>query len=124
MTSGPHASSDLSEARPGRCSARWEATMFRRLQPIANAATIFFDDHPIPCQVGESVAAALLGAGVEVFRSTPVSGEDRMPYCMIGVCFDCLVEIDGLADRQACLVSVTHGMRVRSQLGTGRLHTT
>ncbi|WP_018182818.1 (2Fe-2S)-binding protein [Kaistia granuli] len=97
--------------------------MFRRLQADAPSATIFFGDQAIPCQAGDSVAAALLAAGIERFRSTPVSGADRMPYCMIGNCFDCLVEIDGQADRQACLVPVVDGMRVRPQEGTGRFDT-
>ena len=64
-----------------------------------------------------SVAAALLAAGVSRFRSTPVSGAPRAPYCMIGVCFDCLLEIDGVANRQACLVQVQPGMKIRSQEG-------
>lgn len=94
---------------------------FRRLSEAPSTATIVFDDQTISCQAGESVAAALLAAGVDHFRTTPVSGAPRLPFCMIGNCFDCLVEIDGRADRQACLSIVTDGMIVRSQSGTGRL---
>lgn len=94
--------------------------MFRRLQPDDLSATIYFDGRAIRCRSGESVAAALLSAGIARFRSTPVLGADRMPHCMIGVCFDCLLEIDGQADRQACLVPVVDGMDVRSQEGAGR----
>jgi hypothetical protein len=64
-----------------------------------------------------SVAAALLAAGVSRFRSTPVSGAPRAPYCMMGVCFECLLEIDGVANAQACLVTVQPGMKIRSQEG-------
>jgi predicted molibdopterin-dependent oxidoreductase YjgC len=64
-----------------------------------------------------SVAAALLAAGVSRFRSTPVSGAPRAPYCMMGVCFECLLEIDGVSNRQACLVPVQPGMKIRSQEG-------
>jgi D-hydroxyproline dehydrogenase subunit gamma len=64
-----------------------------------------------------SVAAALLAAGVTRFRSTPVSGAPRAPYCMMGVCFECLLEIDGIANRQACLVTVQPGMKIRPQEG-------
>jgi len=64
-----------------------------------------------------SVAAALLASGVSRFRSTPVSGAPRAPYCMMGACFDCLVEIDGVASRQACQVPVREGMAVCSQEG-------
>lgn len=64
-----------------------------------------------------SVAAAMLTNGVTTFRTTPVSGASRAPYCMMGACFECLVEIDGTANRQSCLVMVRQGMQVRSQLG-------
>ncbi|CAN7371059.1 (2Fe-2S)-binding protein [Mesorhizobium sp. LjNodule214] len=94
---------------------------FRRLNEAPSTATIVFDGQAISCQAGESVAAALLAAGVDHFRTTPVSGAPRLPFCMIGNCFDCLVEIDGRSDRQACLSIVADGMIVRSQSGTGRL---
>ncbi|MET2832100.1 (2Fe-2S)-binding protein [Mesorhizobium shangrilense] len=97
--------------------------MFRRLWADDLSATIFLDGRPVLCRPGDSVAAALLAAGVERFRTTPVSGADRMPYCMIGNCFDCLMEIDGQADRQACLVTVAEGMQVCSQFGTGSFGT-
>jgi predicted molibdopterin-dependent oxidoreductase YjgC len=67
-----------------------------------------------------SVAAALLAAGVSRFRSTPVTGAPRAPYCMMGVCFECLLEIDGVPNRQACLVQIQPGMKIRSQEGARR----
>ncbi len=35
----------------------------------------------------------------------------------MGVCFDCLVTIDGVGGRQACLVPVREGMKVETQQG-------
>ena len=64
---------------------------------------------PLNLPDGANLAAALLAAGVEVFRHTPVSGAPRAPFCMMGACFDCLVEIDGVS-RQACMLEVTEGM--------------
>ncbi|MFK7835863.1 MAG: (2Fe-2S)-binding protein [Sulfitobacter sp.] len=58
---------------------------------------------------GMNLAAALLTAGVDVFRHTPVSGAPRAPFCMMGACFDCLIEIDGVT-RQACMLEVAEGM--------------
>ena len=58
---------------------------------------------------GANLAAALLAAGVDVFRHTPVSGAPRAPFCMMGACFDCLVEING-ETRQACMLEVTDGL--------------
>lgn len=56
-----------------------------------------------------NLAAALLADGQQAFRATPTSGAPRGPYCMMGACFDCLVEIDGTS-RQACLMQVTEGL--------------
>ncbi|MFC3165751.1 (2Fe-2S)-binding protein [Ciceribacter thiooxidans] len=58
---------------------------------------------------GENLAAELLAAGIAPFRKTPVSGAPRNPYCMMGTCFDCLVEIGGVT-RQACMSEVSEGM--------------
>ena len=55
--------------------------------------------------------AALLAAGVSVFRNTPVSGAPRGPFCMMGACFDCLVDVDGVV-RQACMMEVTQGLKI------------
>ena len=53
---------------------------------------------------GASAAAAVLLAGLSSIRDTPVAGAERAPYCMMGVCFDCLAEIDGVPNRQSCMV--------------------
>jgi predicted molibdopterin-dependent oxidoreductase YjgC len=79
--------------------------------------TVEFNGQPLELAANQSVAAALLAAGVSRFRSTPVSGAPRAPYCMMGVCFECLLEIDGVANRQACLVEVRAGMTIRTQEG-------
>lgn len=70
---------------------------------------------------GVSVAAALLLKGAQPFRTTPVSESPRAPYCMMGVCFECLVEVDGKPSRQACLTAVREGMIIRRQEGASAL---
>jgi len=69
--------------------------MFRRRDPVRDSVTIWFCDRAIEAAADDSVAAALLAAGIACFGRTPVSGAPRAPFCMIGNCFDCLVEIDG-----------------------------
>jgi len=98
--------------------------LFRVLSPASGidapadaTIQIWFNDQPLSVPGGRSVAAALLAAGVQRFRATPVSGAPRAPYCMMGACFECLVEIDGMPSRQSCLVTVQDGMRIHSQEG-------
>jgi predicted molibdopterin-dependent oxidoreductase YjgC len=91
--------------------------MFRRLEDLRPEITLLFEGREVTARAGDSVAAALLGAGLRSFRATPVSRSARAPWCMMGVCFDCLVEIDGVASRQACMTQAVDGMRVRRQMG-------
>ena len=93
----------------------------RRPDPPARTVAILVDDQPVTAREGDSVAAALLAAGFAAFRTTPVTGAPRGPYCMIGVCFDCLVAIDGEPNRQACMTLVRDGMRVERQHGARRV---
>ena len=72
---------------------------------------------PVLMPEGASAAAAVLLAGLPAIRETPVKGSPRLPYCMMGICFDCLAEIDGVANRQACMVPVAPGMRIAPQRG-------
>ena len=91
--------------------------MFRRLGDMGATLTLKVDGKEIRARLGDTVAAALLAAGIERCRTTPVSGAPRAPYCLMGVCFDCLVSIDGIGSRQACLTPVRDGMRVETQPG-------
>lgn len=95
--------------------------MFKRIETGRPAISLLYEDHAIPAFEGDSVAAALLAVGIASLRDTPASGAPRGPYCMMGVCFDCLVEIDGVANRQACLTAAADGMVVRRQRGAREL---
>lgn len=70
---------------------------------------------------GISLAAALLAHSGAFTRKT-ASGDARAAYCMMGVCFDCLVEVDGIPNTQACMTAVRQGMVVRRQIGLRRLN--
>lgn len=95
--------------------------MFRRLPDAGGPPVAFtFDGLPLHGRAGDSVAAALLAAGHGTCRETPVSGAARGPYCLMGTCFECLVEIDGIASRQACMTPLCAGMRVARQRGRRR----
>lgn len=97
-------------------------SLFSIAQPEGlEMVTITFDDKPITVPKGISVAAGLLAGGVHIFRSSAVSDAPRAPYCMMGVCFECLVEIDGVSARQSCLTPVRDGMKIRRQVGAASL---
>jgi predicted molibdopterin-dependent oxidoreductase YjgC len=91
--------------------------MFKRLAEGGASVAITVDGKTISARTGDTVAAALLAAGIDHCRTTPVTGALRAPYCLMGVCFDCLVTIDGVGSRQGCLVPVRDGMAVETQLG-------
>ena len=93
--------------------------MFRRIDDAVRPAgiTIWFEGQSMHAQAGDSLAAALLVHNAGAFRTTPVSGAPRAPYCLMGVCFECLVEVDGVPNRQACMMEVRDGMQVRRQRG-------
>ncbi len=78
----------------------------------AGAFTIEVNGRPVPARPGQTVAAALLAAGQRILRHTP-SGAPRSLFCGMGVCFDCLVEIDGLSGVRACVTPARPGMRIR-----------
>lgn len=80
---------------------------------------ILVDGRPVQAFAGESVAAALLAAGRRALRTTARRGEPRGLYCNIGVCFDCVMAIDGRPNVRTCQTPVRDGMRVESQQGEG-----
>jgi sarcosine oxidase subunit alpha len=95
--------------------------MFRRLRDASEAVAITVDGRPIEARAGETVAAAMLAAGIAHCRTTPVGGVPRAPYCMMGACFDCLVTIDGVGNRQGCMEVVRGGMAIETQRGKREL---
>jgi len=92
--------------------------------PNAPTVTITFEGQLMTVPEGINVAAALLAGGARDFRSSIVGQVSRAPYCMMGVCFECLVEIDGIPARQSCLIPVRDGMQIKRQLGAPELKVT
>lgn len=87
--------------------------MPRRIAAIDAPVRFTFEGSEVTAAAGESVAAALLAAGHRHFGFTATSGAPRGPYCLMGACFDCMVEIDGSSHRQACMIEARPGMAVR-----------
>ncbi len=97
--------------------------MFKHIDTNSGAELRFvFDGQQISARDGDTVAAALLAAGVVVFRQTPNKSVDRGPFCLMGACYDCLVMIDDQMV-QACQTQVQQGMKVASPSAVGRFAT-
>ena len=93
--------------------------MLKRLHENSDRkkVTINFEGVQIEVLAGETVAAAVLAAETDYTRTSAISGVHRAPYCQMGICFECLMEIDGVPNRQACMIEVREGMKVHRQHG-------
>jgi D-hydroxyproline dehydrogenase subunit gamma len=89
--------------------------LFKRIEGLADAPAVTFqvDGRTLQARQGDNLALALLQAGVLPFRRSAVSGQPRAPLCLMGVCFDCLLQVDGQPNVQACLVTVREGLQVK-----------
>ena len=81
---------------------------------MAEDITLTFDGRPVPAIAGDSVGAALTRVGVRAWRNTRRKGRPRGLFCGIGICYDCLLTVDGAPDQRACLVPATDGMVLSS----------
>lgn len=96
--------------------------MFKRLDNSARIrVNVTINGRPVQVPEGETVAAAVLAHGLPYTRTTPLSGAPRAPFCLMGVCFECLMVIDGKANQRACMEQVREGMRIEYQQGAGEL---
>ena len=88
------------------------ASAFKPFEAGADRIEFEFEGERYSAPAGATVAAALLLAGHGAFRLTPVSNTARGPFCLMGSCFDCLVEIDGESNQQACMTQLRDGMKI------------
>ncbi|CAN5872282.1 hypothetical protein BH11PSE3_BH11PSE3_08840 [soil metagenome] len=83
------------------------------MRPTGSPVAVRFDGREVEALEGETIAAALAASGVVALRQAR-SGAPRGPFCGMGVCFDCLVTVDGRPSQRACLTRVAAGMDIRS----------
>ena len=96
--------------------------MFKRLDKNPEKqVSITINGNPFDVPAGETVAAAVLASGIGHTRTTPVSSSPRAPFCLMGVCYECLMVINGSANQRACKEYVAEGMIIESQHGPGVL---
>jgi predicted molibdopterin-dependent oxidoreductase YjgC len=90
--------------------------MFRLLEAAGEQVIIEVDDTQETVPAGVSVAAALLYLDKIPLRHSVVNAQPRAPFCMMGICFECLIEVDGVTNQRACQLQVQPGMSLRLQL--------
>ena len=88
----------------------------RRIGPLEprQQLTVHVDGEAVSAFAGESVAAVLLALGRQTFRHTDKHRAPRGLFCGMGVCFDCLVTIDGTENVRACMTPVQEGMVIET----------
>ncbi|PXA87381.1 (2Fe-2S)-binding protein [Nostoc sp. 3335mG] len=87
-----------------------DAADARQVQVVIDGVAVSADD-------GEPLAAVLLRTPPFTSRKTAISGAVRAPYCMMGVCFECLADVDGRGLVRTCLQPVYQGANVRRHVG-------
>ncbi|CAD7035666.1 sarcosine oxidase [Pseudorhizobium endolithicum] len=95
--------------------------MFQFLEPHAPLVTLKVDGRDVQVPAGASVALALLANTGGPTRYSPAAHGPRAPFCLMGVCHECTVEIEGQGITRSCLSTVCPGMRISTETGNGTL---
>ncbi len=74
--------------------------------------TIIINGNPVHAYEGETVHAALAAAGIRTLRVSTKTGEPRGVFCGMGICYECLVTINGIPEQQACMTLVLDQMEI------------
>lgn len=84
---------------------------------VEPSSVIKVDGTDVPAGPDQTVAAALIAAGIVWWRRTRRYGRPRGLFCGIGACFDCLVRVDGGPPVRACLTPARDGMIIDTDRG-------
>jgi sarcosine oxidase subunit alpha len=86
--------------------------------PARRRLSFRFNGQEIAAVDGDSIASALLAAGIRTIRRAG-NGEPRGLYCGVGHCYECRVTVDGVGAQRACLVPAADGMVIEDDAGSG-----
>lgn len=96
--------------------------MFRQItDPNEPSFCVYIDGVEAIAHPGDTVAAILLRTAPHLARHSPVKETPRAPFCLMGVCFDCLATVDGETSVQTCMVEAQSGMRIERPKGKLRI---
>ncbi len=77
---------------------------------------IIINDKPVFAYEGELVSTALQAEGIHIFNRKHKTGKPAGIYCGMGVCYECLVIVNGVANTRACQTPIEDGMTIHTQL--------
>ena len=81
----------------------------------------FWNSEPVVFQPGETIAAALLRAGITDLGQ-PSNAPGGRVFCGIGACQGCVVAVVDAAPVEACLTPARNGLRLGSLPAIGAGH--
>jgi len=96
------------------CSNRAGVITMARTNVHSSSFTITVDNQEIQAMPGQTVAAAMMAAGIKKFRSSVTGTGRRGVFCGMGVCWECAVEINGQPHVRACITEAQPGMVIRT----------
>ncbi|MBE0664469.1 MAG: (2Fe-2S)-binding protein [Candidatus Aminicenantes bacterium] len=119
-----NAGAGFKPARNETTSDKNAGTGFKPVPPSENlriasvqrrpAIHISVNGRMIEATPGETVLAALTAAGFNVLKKSNVYGEARGPFCGMGVCYECLVTINGVPKQRSCMTEVEDNMEIQT----------
>ena len=90
---------------------------------LMNRFSFFFEGERISASEGDSVAAALLNSG-KYSLGERLNGKERGLYCGMGVCNECLVNINGERGLRSCMESAEPNAVVQREIAVSYTHLT
>jgi len=96
-----------------------DVRMIEGVQPLAETVTFTFEGECLTARPGEAIASALLRAGRRDLRRTRIRGESRGYFCGMGLCWECVVHVEGLGVVRSCSQPVAEGQVITFADGTG-----
>jgi sarcosine oxidase, subunit alpha len=82
---------------------------------------ITVDEKKITAYEGETIAGALIAAGIRTFNYSSKAQNPRSIYCGIGLCYNCIMIVDGVPNTKTCQTLVKDGCTIQTQKGLGEL---
>jgi predicted molibdopterin-dependent oxidoreductase YjgC len=74
--------------------------------------TLTVNGKKIPAYKGETLLASLIAAGYKTLKQSPLKDEPRGALCGMGVCYECIVTINGEPNIRSCMTEVEDNMKV------------